>query len=71
MTENEPQFITYQMADGSPILGEYEFVTDLVGFEDRDDEVRLIKRTYRLISQEDVVLPNPYPLDEDDDDAAG
>ena len=61
-------FITYQMADGSPIYGEFDFVTDLVFFDDREEEVRLTKRTYRLVSEEEVVLEDPYPLVEDDDD---
>lgn len=63
---DEP-FVTYAMADGEPIWGEYAFVTTLDGFDDRDDEVRLIKRTYRLISEEEVVLPDPYPIVEGDD----
>jgi hypothetical protein len=58
-------FICYSMADGDLVFGEYEFVTDLVFFDDRDEEVRLIKRTYRLISEEEVVLPDPYPIDDD------
>jgi hypothetical protein len=53
---NEPPFVTYAMADGEPIWGEYSFVITLDGFEDR--EVRLIKRTYRLIAEEEIVLPD-------------
>jgi hypothetical protein len=55
-------FTVYEMADGSLIWGEYQFATDLDGFEERDEEVRLIKRTYRLISEEEIVLPDPYPI---------
>ncbi len=61
-----PLFITYQMEDGSNI-DEYSFVTELEWFDDRDREVRLMKRTYKLISEELVVLPDPYPTDDDDD----
>lgn len=60
-------FVTYAMADGSEIWGEYSFVTALVCFDERDDEVRLIKRTYRLVSEEEIVLPDPHPIEDDDD----
>jgi hypothetical protein len=56
------------MADGSEIWGEYSFITTLDGLDERDDEIRLIKRTYRLVSEEEVVLPDPYPIEDDDDD---
>lgn len=59
-------FITYAMADGSAVYDEYSFVTETEWFDDRDDEVRLIKRTYKLISEEEVVLPDPYPIEEDE-----
>jgi hypothetical protein len=58
-------FIVYSMADGSQVWGEYSFVTDLEFFDDRDREIRLIKRTYALVAEEEVVLPDPYPMDED------
>ena len=67
---DEP-FITYQMADGSQVWGEYSFVTDLEFFEDRDVEIRLIKRTYRLVSEEEIVLPDPYPIEDDEDEDQG
>jgi hypothetical protein len=68
VTANEPLFYTYSMADGSQVWGEYSFVTDTDGwFDDRDTEVRLIKRTYRLVSEEEIVLPDPCPPIEDDD----
>jgi hypothetical protein len=63
----EPPFITYSMADGSEVYGEYSFVTETAWFDDRDDEVRLIKRTYRLVSEEEIVLPDPYPIEDEDD----
>ena len=63
----EPLFICYEMADGDMVFGEYQFVTDLDCFDDREEEVRLIKRTYRLISEEEIVLPDPYPIEESDD----
>lgn len=66
--ENEPPFICYSMADPTELVfGEYEFVTDLDFFDDRDEEVRLIKRTYRLISEEEIVLPDPYPIEDEAD----
>jgi hypothetical protein len=60
-------FIVYAMADGDLIFGEYEFVTDIDGwFDDRSDEIRLIKRTYRLITEEEIVLPDPHPIEEEE-----
>ena len=67
-TVTDAPFVTYEMADGSMIWDEYKFVTELEFFEDRSDEIRLIKKTYRLISAEEVVLPDPYPIGNDADD---
>ena len=67
MTPSDP-FITYGMADGSPCFDEYAFMTDTEWWDDRDGEVRLIKRTYRLISEEEIVLEDPYPIEEEDPD---
>jgi len=58
-------FVTYQMEDGSHI-DEYSFVTELEWFDDRDREVRLIKRTYALVAEELVILPDPYPVEDDE-----
>jgi len=67
--DSGPPFIVYSMADGSLIFGEYEFTTDIDGWwDDREEEVRLMKRTYRLIAEEEVVLPDPFPIEDDDDD---
>ena len=62
-----PPFIVYSMADGSLIYGEYQFTTGLEWWDDRDEEVRLIKRTYKLIGEEEIVLPDPFPIEDDDD----
>jgi hypothetical protein len=61
------EFTVYEMADGDLVFGEYQFVTDLDFFDDRDEEVKLIKRTYRLIAEEEIVLPDPYPIGSDDE----
>lgn len=66
-TPDDP-FIIYSMEDGTDIYGEYTFTTGLEWFDDRDEEVRLIKRTYKLVSEEVLVLPDPYPIEEDEDD---
>ena len=62
---NEPPFIVYAMADGELVFGEYEFVTGTEWWDDRDEEVRLIKRTYRLISEEEITLPDPNPIEDE------
>ena len=64
---DEPPFVCYEMADGSMVFGEYQWVTDLDFFDDREEEVRLIKRTYQLVSEEEVVLPDPYPIEDEAD----
>lgn len=68
VTQPEP-FVVYSMADGGLIYDEFNFVTDLEFFDDRDREERLVKRTYVLVSEEPIVLPDPYPIEDEDDDA--
>ena len=62
---SEP-FIIYEEADGS-MIDDFQWVTSLDWFDDRDAEVRLTKRTYQLVSEELVVLPDPYLTEEEDD----
>lgn len=57
----------YREADGSLIYGEYSFVTELDWFDDRDDEVKLVRQTWQLVDAVEVVLPDPHPLVEDDE----
>lgn len=68
-SQEEMPFVTYSMADGEPIWGEFSFVTTLDGFEEREDEVKLTKRTYRLVTEDEIILPDPYPIEEEDEDA--
>jgi len=58
--------VLYKMADGSLIDG-FQWVTELEWFDQRDREVRLIKRTFTLVSEEILVLPDPHPIEEDED----
>ena len=51
-------FVTYEMADGS-MIDDFQFVTSLEWFDDRDGEIRLTKSTYALLSTEEIVLPDP------------
>lgn len=69
MTTPADPFITYQMEDGSDVGDEFSFITSLEWFDDRDREVRLVKRTYRLVSEEVVVLADPHPIEDDEDTA--
>ena len=61
-------FVTYEMADGSLIYGEFSTVTDLEFFDDRDEEVRLVKNTYLHLSSDDLVLEDPNPIEDDEDE---
>lgn len=63
--DSRPPFVTYAMADGSQVFGEYEWVTGLDYFDERDEEVKLIKRTYRLLTEEVITLPDPFPIEDE------
>jgi len=66
--KREGEFIVYAMEDGSLVYGEFSFVTDLEFFDDRDYEIRLVKRVYALVSEETIVLEDPYPIEDEEDD---
>jgi len=65
MIPREP-FVVYSMADGS-MIGDFDWVTELEWFDDRLGEVRLVKSNFKLISRELVVLPDPYPPEDEDE----
>ena len=60
---------TFQQADGEKVYGEYGWVTDLGYFDDRDDDIDLIRKKWLLLEVEQVTLPSPYSpsLDELDE----
>jgi hypothetical protein len=59
---------TWKMADGSEVCGEYGWTTSTDCFDDRDEEVKLIRQRWLLIEEEEEVLPSPYTDDEPEDD---
>lgn len=59
-------WVTYRMEDGSDIYGEFAFVTDPEFFDDTDDECRVVKETWKLVTSE-VVIFNEDEDDEDED----
>lgn len=50
-------------------LTDFAWVTDLEYFEERWGEIRLVRKKWMLIEVDEIVLPDPYPIEEDDDDA--
>lgn len=56
----------YRMADGDLIYGEFSFVTDLEWWDERDREVKLVRQRWMLVDAEEITLPDPHPLVEDE-----
>jgi hypothetical protein len=48
-------------------MDEYGWVTDLEYFDDRYGEVKLTRKLWRLVEVEEIVLPDPHPIEDDDD----
>lgn len=61
---SEKTWITYRMEDGSPIFGEYAWVTQEEFFDDVDEPTRVIKETWTLAESE-VVTFNPIYWDDE------
>ena len=58
----------YREADGSLVFGEFAFVTELDWFDDRSDEVRLVRQRWLLLDAEEYILPDPHALHEGEGD---
>ncbi len=56
---NQPTLTTYERADGEPIAGEFDFVTQLEWFEDDDEPTELIKRTWHLVEVVTMTVNEP------------
>jgi len=42
------------------------WVTDLEYFDERDGEIKLKRQIWQLISEDEIVLPDPFPLEDDE-----
>lgn len=62
------EWVTYRLADGSLIWGEYAFVTETEFFEDLDYPVDVIKETWVLQDSETVNFAPLWWSDEEDDE---
>ena len=61
---------TYEMANGDDIYGEYRFVCELEYLEGSDEPTDIIKKVWRLESEEAItVTPAGWPEPEDGDAA--
>lgn len=65
---NPDGWVTYRMADGTEIFGEYAWVTDPEFFEDGDEPIEVIKETWKLIGSETVTFKPSWWTDDDEDD---
>jgi hypothetical protein len=59
-------WVTYRMADGSQIDGEFSWTEDLEWWENDTEPTELIKETWRLISSETITV-NPDVADVDEE----
>jgi hypothetical protein len=57
---------TYSIYDGDLICGEFGWVTDLEYFDERFGDVRLKRQRWRLVGEDELVLPDPYAIAEDE-----
>jgi hypothetical protein len=59
--------ITYERADGEMIFGEYSWVGELEFFDDEDEPIDLIKKTWLLMNEEQYqhIPPGWEPLDDE------
>jgi len=76
MTEKLVPFVDAEPGDHAAVYcGKYVkdntdfgWVTDLEYFDERYGEIRLTRQVWRLVSQDEVVLPDPYPTDKETDE---
>lgn len=68
-TTDQKLWVTYKLANGDLVGGEYGFVTDDEFFDDIDEPVEVVKQTWRLVSSETVTFKPPWY--EDEEPAAG
>jgi len=63
------EMTTWRRADGEPIWGEFDFVTDDVWLEEGefDEPTEILKEVWTRVSSETTVYGQPEP-DEDEDD---
>lgn len=54
----------------SPWMDEYGWVGNLEYFDDRSGEVTVTRKRWKLVEVEEVVLPDPWPIDDDEDEPA-
>jgi len=53
---------TYARSNGEMIGNDYGWVTDLGIFDDRDGEEHLKRQRWQLIAEDELILPDPYPV---------
>ncbi len=69
MSADRDTMTTYRMADGLPILGEYDHVTDLGEWFDPaniDEPVELIHEEWALLSRETITIRPSWELTDEE-----
>lgn len=61
------EWVTYRLANGDPIWGEYAFVTGTEFFEDVADETEVIKETW-LLKETETITVKPFWWSDDEEE---
>jgi len=67
-------FVDAQPGDHAVVYGgayvkdntDFGWVTDLEYFDERYGEIRLTRQVWQLVSEDEIVLPDPYPPDDEE-----
>lgn len=66
-TDAEIGDLSYVYSDpNGEMLGDFGWVTGLEWFDDRWAEVKVKRRTWMLVAEDELVLPDPCPVEDDD-----
>lgn len=57
---------SFVYSEGDALITEYGWVTELEWFDERDCEIRLKRQRWRLVDEDELVLPDPYPVDDEE-----
>lgn len=65
MIDDPTEWVTYRMANGEPIFGEYAWVENPEFFDDVSEPVEVVKETWALVSVEPITFGGDEPDDDD------
>lgn len=64
----DESFVYRPMDADDCYLDEYGWVTELEWFDERDREIRLVRQRWRLVAEDVLALPDPYPDDDEEEE---